>query len=338
MRRHLQTRVVRVDAAAPDPALIAEAAHVLRSGGLVAFPTETVYGLGADALDEVAVGGVFEAKGRPAGNPLIVHVDTVGQARTVARWSPDASRLAEAFWPGPLTLVLPRLPVVPDAVTAGGPTVAVRLPAHPVALALVRASGRPIAAPSANRSTRVSATTAAHVLDELDGRIDMVLDAGPTPGGLESTVIDLSTADLRVLRPGPVTPTDLSAALGAAVRAGEQVGGGPQRSPGSGRRHYAPQVPVVLAAGDAGSRAAQEAAGGRSVGLLAIDALTPQPLPARVRIIRLAAEPAGYARGLYAAIRALERSGVEVLVIELPPAGEPWEAVHDRLARAAARE
>src|SRR5438270_2167933 len=183
----MPTEVLPVSAEAPAADVIARAARVLRAGGLVAFPTETVYGLGANALDAVAVARIFAAKGRPANNPLIVHVAAIDAARDLtAAWPESAARLAERFWPGPLTLVLPRAGRVPDIVTASGPTVAVRVPAHPVALALLRAAALPIAAPSANRSTSLSPTTAEHVRRGLDGRIDLLLDAGPTAGGLES--------------------------------------------------------------------------------------------------------------------------------------------------------
>src|SRR4051794_28623080 len=177
----MQTEVLAVEAARPQPEVIGRAAAVLRRGGLVAFPTETVYGLGANALDAAAVARIFAAKGRPSNNPLIVHVAAVeGARRLVAHWPDEAARLAELFWPGPLTLVLPKAPAVPDAVTAGGPTVAVRIPANEIARELIAAAGVPVAAPSANRSGNVSPTMAVHVIDELDGRIDLILDGGPT--------------------------------------------------------------------------------------------------------------------------------------------------------------
>src|SRR5262245_52423466 len=186
--------VLVVSPESPEAQAIARAAVVLRAGGLVAFPTETVYGLGANALDATAVRRIFTAKGRPANNPLIVHVAGAAHVgRVAAAWPALAARLAERFWPGPLTLILPRSAAVPDEVTAGGPTVAVRVPAHPVARALLEAAGVPVAAPSANRSTQLSPTTAAHVLRGLNGRIDLLLDGGPTAGGLESTVLDLTT-------------------------------------------------------------------------------------------------------------------------------------------------
>ncbi len=213
---HSQHTVVRqVSAEHPQEAAIAEAAEVLRRGGLVALPTETVYGLGANALEAGAVQAIFAAKERPPRNPVIVHVADAEAARAwAAAWPERAGQLAERFWPGPLTLVLPKRPVVPDIVTAGGATVGLRVPAHRVALALLKAADVPIAAPSANRSSRVSPTTAAHVLADLEGRIDMILDAGPTSGGLESTVLDLTVEPPRVLRPGLVSVAQLEEVIG----------------------------------------------------------------------------------------------------------------------------
>src|SRR5579872_2410044 len=194
---------------------IDRAAELLRAGRLVAFPTETVYGLGAKALSAEAVARIFAAKGRPAYNPVIVHVSDAGAAQElVADWPDIADRLAAAFWPGPLTLVLPKSLLVPDEVTAGSQTVAVRVPSHAVALALLRAAGAPVAAPSANRSMLLSPTTAEHVLEGLDGRIDAVLDAGPAPGGIESTVIGLADSPPRLLRPGLISPAQIEAVIG----------------------------------------------------------------------------------------------------------------------------
>ncbi|MFL5580497.1 MAG: L-threonylcarbamoyladenylate synthase [Gemmatimonadaceae bacterium] len=229
----------------PDDASIAHAAAVIRRGGLVAFPTETVYGLGADALSEAAVRGIFAAKGRPSTNPLIVHVaDEAGVAALAAEWPERARRLAARFWPGPLTLVVPKRDVVPDAVTAGLANVALRVPAHPVALALLRAAGRPVAAPSANRSTEVSPTTAAHVAKSLGDRVDVILDGGATTIGIESTVVLVVGERATVLRPGTITLAELEAALGepvalhpaaAGVPADAAVAGAlPERAAGGG--------------------------------------------------------------------------------------------------------
>ncbi len=243
----MKTVVFTLDPAAPNAEAIAEAARVLREGGLVAFPTETVYGLGANALDASAVARIFAAKGRPANNPLIVHVaDTRAARRVVADWPPLAAMLAERFWPGPLTLVLPKRDTVPDAVTASGPTVAVRVPAHPLAQALVRAAGVPIAAPSANRSTELSPTRAEHVLRGLDGRIDVLLDGGPTAGGIESTVLDLTATPPRLLRPGLLSIAELESVLGPLSRSLPSSVETTQSlpSPGLLPRHYAPRTPL----------------------------------------------------------------------------------------------
>ena len=214
----MQTEVVVVDAQAPQADRIARAAAVLRCGGLVAFPTETVYGLGALALDAGAVGRIFAAKGRPTNNPVIVHVADIAAAVEIAAAWPDAAELlARRFWPGPLTLVVPRGDAVPDIATAGGSTVAIRVPVHPVALALLRAVAAPVAAPSANRSSELSPTRAGHVLRGLDGRIDMVLDGGPTTGGIESTVLNVTTSPPRLLRPGLIGPAELEAVIGPIV-------------------------------------------------------------------------------------------------------------------------
>ena len=237
--------MTKVDSANPEPEVIHRAAEVIRAGGLVAFPTETVYGLGANALDSAAVARIFEAKGRPATNPLIVHVSDAPEVLNVAsRWPETAAKLADRFWPGPLTLVVPKGEKVPSVVTAGGPTVAVRCPNHAVARALIREAGVPIAAPSANRSTELSPTRAEHVLKGLNGRINMLLDGGHCSGGIESTVVDVTGTIPRVLRPGLVTVSMLEAVCGR-VEIGAKDGG-VSRSPGQMAKHYSPRTPLVL--------------------------------------------------------------------------------------------
>lgn len=224
----LRTRVMRIDPKQPDPAAISEAAAVLRRGGLVAFPTETVYGLGAAGLDPVAVARIFLAKGRPPSSPLILHVVDVAQARSLVSAMPEAAlRLAARFWPGPLTLVLPRGPAVPDVVAAGGPTVGMRAPDHRVAQGLIIAARVPIAAPSANLSGRPSPTTAAHVLSDLDGRVDVILDAGPTALGVPSTVLDLTASPPRILRSGAISAAALREVVGEVAAAPCASGPGP---------------------------------------------------------------------------------------------------------------
>lgn len=327
--------VLRIDPQSPDPEAIARAAELLRGGGLVAFPTETVYGIGANALDAAAVGRIFAAKGRPPTNPVIVHVPDVALARTLAaEWSASAERLATQFWPGPLTLVVPRRPIVPDVVTAGGPTVALRVPAHPVALALLRASGLPVAAPSANRSTELSPTCAEHVLRGMADRIDLLLDAGPAPGGLESTVVDMTTQPPRILRPGLVARTELAAVVGLVTTGAEAADGEAPRSPGMMIKHYAPRTALELVAGDGRARIQELLSAGYRVGWIRFGGHAP-PHEA-IGIIAMPTNATEFSARLYAALHDLDALGVDRIVCELPPAGDEWAAVHDRLRRAAA--
>jgi L-threonylcarbamoyladenylate synthase len=252
----------------------------------------------------------------------------------VAAWPEAAARLAERFWPGPLTLVLPRRPEVPDIVTAGGPTVAVRLPAHPIARELIRLAGVPVAAPSANRSSRLSPTLAAHVLCDLDGRIDLILDGGPTPGGIESTVLDLSRQPPRLLRPGLIEPAALEQVIGPIERVvlsdSEKTA---MPSPGMLARHYAPRTPLELVAGGL-QRVRELHAAGLRVAWLVWSPIEEGTVPAGVRIVCLPGDPAGYAAGLYQALHSLDNDGLERIVAELPPEGEQWLGVRDRLQRA----
>lgn len=313
-------------------AALERAAALLRAGKLVAFPTETVYGLGALALDPAAVRRIFAAKGRPPTNPLIVHVGSVEQARqVVASWPPVASRLAEAFWPGPLTLVLPKAEAVPPEVSAGLPSVGVRLPAHPLAHELLRRVGAPLAAPSANRYTAVSPTTARHVEKSLDGRIDAILDGGPTGVGIESTVVQIVGDAVRILRPGAISRADLEEVARVEEGGAPEVAEGALPSPGLARRHYAPEVEVRLVYPLELREATLDAT--EEVGVIA---LQPRPFLSGARWIELPADPALYAQQLYAALHAMEDVGVEVLLIEVPPPGVEWEGVRDRLERAAA--
>ena len=331
----MATLIVPVDRLDPNPAAIARAAATLRAGGLVAFPTETVYGLGGNALDGEAVARIFSAKGRPADNPVIVHAHDAAAARGLATdWPEAANRLAERFWPGPLTLVLPRSERVPAIVTAGGWTVAVRVPDHAVALALLRACGLPVAAPRANRSSRLSPTCARHVLAGLDGRIDMLLDAGPTSGGLESTVLDLTCAPPRLLRPGLVSPGEIEAVIGPIARALPDSPSAPLRSPGLHARHYAPGTPLECIAADGGSHVRRLRDAGLRVGWLTF---APSGDMGRgVQTIVLPDEPRGYAAGLYTALHEMDAAGLDRIVVALPPRDERWLAVLDRLQRASA--
>ncbi len=336
-----------IDPQNPDPALIAEAAALLREGGLVAFPTETVYGLGAHALDPVAVARIYTAKGRPAWNPLIAHVASVAGARALtAIWPETAERLANAFWPGPLTLVLPRAASVPDIATAGLDAVAVRIPSHPVALALLRAADIPVSAPSANRFTQVSPTTAQHVIDSLGDRVDLVLDGGPSTVGIESTVCDLTGDTPVLLRPGMISRAQLEAVLGCPVRSvaaavkahGQDTA--PQRSPGMADRHYAPKADVWLVEPSQRAEAMQALAARLASGAQgAVGALLLEPAAwagaAIDRPVTMPADAAEYARRLYAALHAADAAGTTLLVIERPPETDDWSAVLDRLTRAA---
>jgi L-threonylcarbamoyladenylate synthase len=328
---------IPLDARRPDVEAIARAAAIIRAGGLVAFPTETVYGLGANALDRHAVLRVFQAKRRPAYNPLIAHVaDADGAARLVRSWPDMAARLAAAFWPGPLTLVLSRAGVVPDVVTGGLGQVAVRVPAHPVALALLRAADLPIVAPSANPSTAISPTSADHVEKSLGDRLDLILDAGPTRLGIESTVVDLSRHPPVLLRPGAL-PADLIEAITGRLE-GPPDGHQQQRpaSPGMMDRHYAPRARLVVFQRDqrdhAAATARHAAALGSVVGGLLLD-----PLDAPIHhVARMPTEAAAYARRLYAELHHLDDLGCDVILAEQVPEGRDWEGVRDRLTRAAA--
>jgi L-threonylcarbamoyladenylate synthase len=324
------------------------AAGILRAGGLVALPTETVYGLGANALDPEAVERIFAAKRRPAWDPIIVHIaDASMLGGLVAKVPEAARRLMDAFWPGPLTLLLPRAPAVPDAVTAGRPLVGVRIPAHPVALELIRHANVPVAAPSANLFGHISPTTADHVLEDLDGRIDAVLDAGATTHGVESTVLDPSSEPMMIYRPGAVTVEQIRAIAGPAelYRDSEKLLETPIEalpSPGVGMRHYAPRAKLVLV--DAQLRElgralvdSSRAWPGERVGVL---------LPAEVAIpeeLGLCAiypwgrwhAPEELAHDLYAGLRALDAQGCAIILCPLPPAEGIGAALRDRLRKAA---
>ncbi|MGA2715884.1 MAG: L-threonylcarbamoyladenylate synthase [Bryobacteraceae bacterium] len=285
---------------------VEKAAALLRAGRLVAFPTETVYGLGANALDETAVRRIFEAKGRPFSSPLIVHVASIGMARELALvWPERAELLARRFWPGPLTIVVPKQPRVPDLVTAGLPSVGLRIPAHPLAQALLEAAQIPIAAPSANRFTEISPTTAEHVRESLGARVDMILDGGPCTVGIESTVISLAGPVPRIVRPGMIARTQIEQVIGPV-----ETGAGAE-SPGQHPRHYSPHTPIVL--GDS-------PVSGRGV---------------RLDFSSMPRDAAGYAERLYRVLHDLDRQGLDWISIELPPDTPEWAGIRDRLTRAA---
>lgn len=330
----MNTLVLKVNSLAPEPEAIAHAAAILRGGGLVAFPTETVYGLGANALDTTAVERIFRAKGRPAHNPIIVHAADLDSARSlVAGWPRQATLLAERFWPGPLTLVLSKSERVPAAVTAGGPTVALRVPGHAVALALLRACQLPLAAPSANRSSELSPTRSEHVLRGLEGRIDLLLDAGPTPGGLESTVLDLTVVPARLWRPGLVSLAELEAVLGPVSVHDSESAPAILKAPGQLQRHYAPRTPLEIAADDGCKRVETLGGQGLRVGWLTFAGKV-TALGSNIVVKRLPSDAASYAAQLYAALHQLDDAGVDRIVVSRPPDTEEWLAVRDRLRRA----
>lgn len=337
-------RVLLVDSNHPDPALVREAAEVLRAGGLVAFPTETVYGLGARLSDERALARVFEAKGRPTSHPLIAHV--LGEkdaAKLAASWPELASRMARAFWPGPLTLVVPRAAGVSAAASGGTDSIAVRAPVHPVARALIAALGEPVAAPSANRYQSLSPTTAAHVARSLGDRVDVVVDGGSCAAGIESTVLDVRGGVARVLRPGAIDLPALRAIEPTVAMAAEAPREDQSRaSPGMDARHYAPRAVLSLAGGrgEALAEARARAAAGERVGLVLRRALRDEPtesLPGPVRAEALGDDPLAYAHALYATLHALDADGVDAIVVEPVPDDERWAAVADRLRRGAHR-
>ncbi len=342
-------KILSIDPAAPETGDLGPAVEALQAGRLVAFPTETVYGLGANALDPDAIARIFAAKGRPDYNPLIVHAADAEAARALtSEWPIAAARLAEAFWPGPLTLILPKADHVPDAVTAGLPNVALRVPGHPVAQALLAAAGVPVAAPSANLSSRVSPTTAEHVIQGLGDVVDVVVDGGPCTVGIESTVVTLAAGTPTILRPGSVTQEEISAVIGVVLIAG---GARPQPgaalpSPGQMDRHYAPAAELRLIDPEvSGLVALVEAAPG-------LDAYLPVVIDGRsydertavlaysdaqypgANVVRMPREPAGYAARLYAMLHQLDAEGYQRILVERVPDEPEWAGVRDRLARA----
>jgi L-threonylcarbamoyladenylate synthase len=352
---NIETEVVVVDPVHPEAAKIERAAALIRAGEVVVFPTETVYGLGADALQPRAVERIFVAKGRPLSDPLIVHIADEDALRELAATLPEyVEELARAFWPGPLTLIVPRSARVPSLVTAGLETVAVRMPRHPVALALIRAVGSPIAAPSANRFMHVSPTTAQHAFADLNGRVPLILDGGPCEVGVESTVLDLCADVPTILRPGGVSLEELQTVLPNVrvatrhipVPDDAQAGERAQKAPGQLLTHYAPAVPLILFAGSVESmRGAMLAEvrrrreNGELVGVLVADEDIPvfQGSGALVQSLGNAAAPAQVAVKLFAGLRALEAAGVDVILCRSFDEQGLGLAVRDRLLRAAGK-
>jgi L-threonylcarbamoyladenylate synthase len=318
---------------------VRRAAELLRAGQLVALPTETVYGLAANALDEKAVAEIFQVKGRPSHNPIIVHVASGDLARScVARWPDVAAKLARAFWPGPLTFVLPRAPQIPAIVTAGGDTVGIRWPAHPFIQAVIRECGFPLAAPSANLSNSISPTNAAHVCAQLGGRIPLIVDGGQSQVGIESTVLDLTVSPARILRPGMIHAESFAAA-GAPVADGQSpLAGRSLKSPGMLKKHYAPKAKLlVLDWRDDADLRAQIGAWQPVAGKVCIVAHTriPSGFPAaNVSVIPHDAE--AFARALYGELHRCDAAGAGLIVVEAPPESSEWSGIADRLRRAAA--
>jgi L-threonylcarbamoyladenylate synthase len=311
---------------------IENAVQALRDGELVAFPTETVYGLGANAQNPAAVRRIFEAKGRPPNHPVIVHLDSPRYLHRWVREVPEAAnRLAESFWPGPLTMVMPRAPQVHDVITGGQDTIAIRVPAHPMAQQLLTAFGGGIAAPSANRYGRLSPTRAEHVREEFGEALRVILDGGECQIGLESTIVSFEGEQVRLLRPGSVTAAQLRAVLGEIFLG---AGPGSPRVPGATPAHYAPTTPMtIVPVGEVDAQADAASGGGRRIAVLA------QRLPLRshkyVTWINAGRRPESYARDLYTNLRTLDKAGCQRILVQDVPDGEGWAAVRDRLLRAA---
>lgn len=331
-----EAEILATDTPSAFEAAVHRAAAALRAGEVVALPTETVYGLAANALDPAAVSRIFEVKGRPAQNPLIVHVADLAMAkRCVVRWTKLADKLASAFWPGPLTLVLDRAPCIPEVVTAGGPTVGLRWPSHRVIQAVIRECGFPLAAPSANLSNRISPTAADHVRRQLGNKIGLIVDGGPSQIGIESTVLDLTSPNPLVLRPGMIHEAALLAVTGTLGMPGgeaEVV----LRSPGQFKKHYAPKARLVVHAWrDAAQLETLCSAYG--VPRSQVHILAYSGIPAGFdRVSVIPREPGAFARALYAELHRCDEAGAELIIVEALPPGSEWRALADRLNRAAA--
>jgi L-threonylcarbamoyladenylate synthase len=303
---------------------VRRAAEILRAGGLVAFPTETVYGLGADASSEKAIARLYAVKGRPSDHPVIVHFDSLERALAWTRDVPDeARRLAKKFWPGPLTLILKRSDKAKDFVTGGQPSVGIRVPSHPVAQQLLKEFGGGVAAPSANRFGRISPTTATHVREDLGSDVDLVLEGGPSEVGIESTIVDLSGGTAVLLRPGRISKAELE----QLVEVKEKTGASPRHSGGL-ERHYSPRTPARLVPTHLLDK--EKARLGDKVAVLAFS----RPDERVDFWLRMPREPQGYAQRLYAALRELDGTGCELILVEAPPEAPDWAAVRDRLVRA----
>ena len=310
-----------------DAAEIERAGHLLRTGGVVAFPTETVYGLGANALNADAVARIYAVKRRPPTSPLIVHVDSLEMARRLVEWNDLAERLAKEFWPGPLTMVLPKAGdglKIPALLSANLPTIGVRMPAHPVAYALIKMATVPLAAPSANRFTEVSPTTAEHVRKSLGSEVDMILDGGPCEVGIESTVVSLDGSVSTLLRPGGVSRAKLEALIGPLSAPTEASQGG-HASPGMHPKHYSPRTSLYLVTNG------KVPDSGRGIYLQ----LNARPIREEVVVCRMSPNPSEYAANLYKVLHDSDAGRYDWIAVERPPEDKAWEAVLDRLTRAA---
>ena len=335
-RVNISATVLAIDTPEAFEAAVLRAAELLRAGEVVALPTETVYGLAANAFDARAVARIFAIKGRPAHNPIIVHGASVAMLRAcVAEWPAMARRLAAAFWPGPLTMVLARAPGIPDIVTAGGPTVGVRWPSHEFIQAVIRACGFPLAAPSANLSGQISPTTAEHVRKGLGGKVRLIVDGGPAPVGLESTVLDLTSRPPRMLRPGMIQAEALAAVTGSL--AGERAGSKHLKSPGLLLKHYSPQARLVIWSWrDATELRGRVLAARMAPARVHVIAHTRVPAPEGFgRVGVLPREAAAFARAIYAELHRADELGAGLIVVEAPPEEPQWHAIADRLGRAA---
>ena len=341
----MKTQILPTHTPALFAAAVKRAADVLRAGGVVALPTETVYGLAANALDEKAVAQIFRIKGRPANNPVIVHTAGLEMAwYCCGAWPPDAGKLARAFWPGPLTLVLPRAQIIPRIVAAGGDTVGVRWPSHPFIQAVIRDCGFPLAAPSANLSSRVSPTTAAHVRQQLGGKIPLIVDGGQSQVGIESTVLDLTpllrprARPARILRPGMIHAESLAAAIGNIEHRTSNIEHRTLRSPGLLKKHYAPKARLLILhwTGEADLRSQLRSC---HVSPVTCHVIAHTHIPsaenfACVSVIPHDAE--AFARAIYGELHRCDEAGAELIVVEVPPALPEWSGIADRLKRAAA--
>ncbi len=343
----MNTILLKTDKDNIDAGVIKTAAEVIKRGGLVAFPTETVYGLGANALDETATKSIFEAKGRPSDNPLIVHIADKGSVKLLVDEMPEAAeKLVEKFWPGPLTLVMKKSRIIPGIITAGLDTVAIRMPSHPIALALIKEAGLPVAAPSANRSGRPSPTTAKHVIDDLWNRVDVILDGGPTSVGVESTVLDITGDVPMILRPGGITPSQIKSVLGTVVYDPALNAGGAEnavpKSPGMKYKHYSPKAQLIIVEGELTRVVAriremvdEYKSRGISVGVLATEQTRDMYDSAEIISLGDRDKPETLASNLFTALREFDKRNVEVILGEAVNNEEIGLAVMNRMSKAA---